>query len=525
MPARITFLAILLGVEILAGSMAFDGAGVAGGAGGPLDVLKSWGAWVLRWAVAALFLFGGFAFLQGRVLKAERLGPVIRPGWLGAHVAALAAFAAMSASIYGGHSRSGLAVIPWAFFGLLAVAAAAFTTLPPAAWSAWRRETGSLWLTASGTAALACWLGAASQRFWQPVTALTFTLTQFLLSLVTNDLITQPERFRIGTSKFTVIISQECSGLEGMGMMLIFALLWLVLFRNDLRFPHAFLLLPVGVAAIYLLNVLRIFALVVIGNAGWREIAVRGFHSQAGWIAFCLVALGILLASSRLKWLSARPAPEDHAFEYPSAPYLAPFMAILAAGILSQAMTADFEWTYSLRLLAAAICLWTFRRRYLEIDWRFGKLAVFAGCCVFLIWIGIDRLLNGGQGHTSMPSELMRASVPLQLAWLGTRIAGSVLAVPVAEELSFRGFGYRRLISADFQTVPWRSWRWMALGVSSLLFGAMHGRLWFAGIAAGAIYAWVMVRRGRLGDSIAAHATTNALLAAYVSIFDRWDLW
>lgn len=34
-----------------------------------------------------------------------------------------------------------------------------------------------------------------------------------------------------------------------------------------------------------------------------------------------------------------------------------------------------------------------------------------------------------------------------------------------------------------------------------------------------------MLRRGRIGDAVLAHATTNALLAAYVLVFHQWQLW
>ena len=38
-------------------------------------------------------------------------------------------------------------------------------------------------------------------------------------------------------------------------------------------------------------------------------------------------------------------------------------------------------------------------------------------------------------------------------------------------------------------------------------------------------YAWAMYRRGRVGDAILAHATTNALIAAVVLILGNWNLW
>ena len=233
----------------------------------------------------------------------------------------------------------------------------------------------------------------------------------------------------------------------------------------------------------------------------------------------------LLTAPRGIPWLSAAPLLHHTPVEYPAAPYLLPFLALMAAGILSQAMTANFEWPYALRLFGAAAALWFFRHRYRRIDWHFSWTAVAAGIVVFLVWIAVDRLVHGSPGPTGMPLELAQASSAVQFAWLSARIAGAVLAVPIAEELAFRGFGLRKLVDADFDLVPWRSWNWFALGGSSILFGALHGGLWLAGITAGAAYGWLMIRRGRLGDSVAAHATTNAVLAAYVLSTGRWDLW
>jgi membrane protease YdiL (CAAX protease family) len=55
-------------------------------------------------------------------------------------------------------------------------------------------------------------------------------------------------------------------------------------------------------------------------------------------------------------------------------------------------------------------------------------------------------------------------------------------------------------------------------------FGALHGR-WLAGTLAGLCYALALYRRGRLGDAVLAHATTNALIAADVLATGTWSLW
>ena len=100
-----------------------------------------------------------------------------------------------------------------------------------------------------------------------------------------------------------------------------------------------------------------------------------------------------------------------------------------------------------------------------------------------------------------------------------------MITVPVAEELAFRGFLIRRFLSSDIDALPPQSFTWLSLGLTSIAFGILHGNLWFAGILAGLLYAWALLRRGQLGEAIIAHATTNALLAAYVLLFHKWHLW
>ena len=111
-----------------------------------------------------------------------------------------------------------------------------------------------------------------------------------------------------------------------------------------------------GVVALFLLNAVRLTALILIGDAGAPRIALGGFHSQAGWISFNIVALGLAVAARRVAWISrvasittapisnasisqvsnfnvparsvlAVPAGgiEDAPYENPAATYLVPF--------------------------------------------------------------------------------------------------------------------------------------------------------------------------------------------------------
>jgi CAAX prenyl protease-like protein len=142
---------------------------------------------------------------------------------------------------------------------------------------------------------------------------------------------------------------------------------------------------------------------------------------------------------------------------------------------------------------------------------------------VFVIWMGLEWAMGNTDTGPAIPNSLEKMPACFAAAWIAFRVFGSVIMVPIAEELAFRGYVLRRLISADFDKVSPR-FTWLSFLLSSLLFGALHGR-WLAGTVAGMFYAWAMYRRGKVGDAILAHATTNALIAADVLILGNWKLW
>jgi CAAX prenyl protease-like protein len=104
------------------------------------------------------------------------------------------------------------------------------------------------------------------------------------------------------------------------------------------------------------------------------------------------------------------------------------------------------------------------------------------------------------------------------------RIIGAIVTVPIAEELAFRGYAIRKLISVDFESEPPGTFTWLSFAVTSILFGVLHGN-WVAGTVAGGGFAIALYRRDALSDAIVAHATANALLAAYVLATHSWSLW
>jgi len=150
---------------------------------------------------------------------------------------------------------------------------------------------------------------------------------------------------------------------------------------------------------------------------------------------------------------------------------------------------------------------WSGRRR----DW----VAVFA------IWIGIQRA-SGGLDTGSPFRALAGMPVGWAAFWLVFRLLGSVVTAPIAEELAFRGYLLRRLISADFDRLPFPVLPvFLFPFLSAIRCPAWQLAGWHSGrdvLRLGALPAC------RVADAIVAHATTNALIAAVVLISKNGSL-
>ena len=528
---RLVWLVILFALELTAISVWLDAASLSKSEYFLPHLMFYWGAWILRGVVAFSFLFLIFTYLRdpaGLAQRFRRTAAVnVRSGLLAGHILSLAVLVAVARPLFTTERLS-----PWGnglaagflISGLLAIALATLALLPLEVWRDLLGGSGYVWAYASVGAAMVCWLGSGLRLLWGPSTRLTFQIVQIFLRPFLATMVSDPAAAIIGSPSFRAYIEPQCSGLEGMGLMLVFSILWLWLCRRELRFPQAVLLIPIGVGAAFLLNAFRIAALVLIGNAGAVTIATGGFHSQAGWIGFNLIALGLVIASRHAKWISREPvestSTKTEGGENPSAVYLAPFAALLAAGMVSRAASGQFEWLYPIRICAVAAVLWFFRRSYAKLDWSFGWLGAATGAAVFAMWIGIDRFTASGAVSGLVPGQGIG-----WLAWLALRVVGAAITVPIAEELAFRGYLLRRIDAADFENVSFGKVSQMALAVSSVAFGLMHGNRWIAGSLAGLAYGLVVRRGGRIGEAVAAHAVTNALLAVWVIARGAWGLW
>ncbi|MFN2202301.1 MAG: exosortase E/protease, VPEID-CTERM system [Caldilineaceae bacterium] len=450
--------------------------------------------------------------------------------WAVLHVVAMFAFVWLTALGFGTGTHSPNPSFGWLIAWLMAGATNAVAWLrivaPTQAWVDLLRTQGPYLALALAAGTVAWFGGVLAQQLWEPLAEGTLRLSAQLLSLIYSDITYLPAQRILGSTSFTVEIAAPCSGYEGIAVVTAFVAIYLWLFRHDLRFPRALVLFPLGIACVWLANVLRIAALVVIGDRISPEVAGRGFHSNAGWITFLLVTFALLAVSHR--WLSvgglnfARAPAASQANRSPEVPLLVPFIALAATAIVVAAVSDGVAVLYPLTVVVTAATLWSFRRAYRA---AFGPLNWYPfaiGIFVFLIWL----LLVPGSSSEGQRLAQRLSEWPLWLAyvWIGFRLVGSVVTVPFAEELAFRGYLIRKLASGNIEESRPGVFTWPSFIISSVLFGLLH-ESFLAGAIAGGAFAVALYRRGKVGDAILAHMTTNLLIGLTVIVAGHWGLW
>ncbi len=213
-------------------------------------------------------------------------------------------------------------------------------------------------------------------------------------------------------------------------------------------------------------------------------------------------------------------------------PYVVPFCAFLAFLAARRFSPFPLEWTQALQFGIVLILLVTLSRGVIPPRISNPVGSVLLGVAVFVIWIAPDVVWPGyrqvwlfhngivGAAESSLPHA---ASGNATLVLF--RVLSSVLNVPVLEELFWRGWLLRWVISTDFRRVPLGSYSARSFWFVAILFSSEHGPYWDVGLAAGILYNWWMIRTRSLSDCMLAHAVTNACLAWYVLARDQWQYW
>lgn len=221
-------------------------------------------------------------------------------------------------------------------------------------------------------------------------------------------------------------------------------------------------------------------------------------------------------------------------------PRVVPFLIFLGLTFCQgQIGEASRYWIYLAKTLVGGWMLWAVWDLVPECRWKIGWEAVLVGIAVCVVWVGLDPYvpsLNdilvkfGLSKPKATPDPMWNPHAFFgpgsAMAWFFVivRILGSSVVVPPLEETFYRGFVYRFIANPDFEKHPLSRFHPLGFFVTAAVFGLAHNE-WLAGILCGMAYQWLVLRKGRLGDAMAAHAITNFLLGLWVVNREAWKFW
>jgi exosortase E/protease (VPEID-CTERM system) len=393
-------------------------------------------------------------------------------------------------------------LLSWPSLALVSVGLAARATAPLEAWWSLFKRRSRLLLTAVCVGALAWTAGSWSQGELREVLRLpTLRVAYALLYPFAEGAYIAPQAFQFGTAHFGVDLAPGCSGLDGIGLVSVFTAAWLVWQRSELRFPRALLLLPIGIAASWLLNAARLAALVLIGEHASGQAAVAGFHSVAGLVFFCATAIGVIALGTSRPFQRSTARDKSPWLDITAA-YVLPLVLWIGVGLLATAFPVDAGLRLALRCLVVLASLVAVHRQLADLvrapSWAGAGVSI---ACIALAW-ALPR---------SVQADLMVQHDPGDAVHGALAMAAALVVAPVVEELAFRGYLLRRIASPHFERVAPRAAGPIGIAISTILFGILHPA-WHAGIAFGLLYAVAYLARGRLIDAVLAHAVSNLAL-------------
>lgn len=218
-------------------------------------------------------------------------------------------------------------------------------------------------------------------------------------------------------------------------------------------------------------------------------------------------------------------------------PYVTPFVLYL---LFSQ-VASYYNELYPLLYIATVImvsgaAMYLLSGRYIVQPHKKVLPGIFVGLLGIALWILLTNSHLDETVISFLPAWLQPEhrlgfnpfediSNPL-LMWFFIlfRSLGLVLLVPVVEEIFWRGFLLRWVISADWQgqaigVFTLRSFAWVVF-----LFTLAHPE-WFAAAAYCILINLLLYWKKDLWLCIVAHATTNLTMVAYILMTDSWELW
>ena len=183
-------------------------------------------------------------------------------------------------------------------------------------------------------------------------------------------------------------------------------------------------------------------------------------------------------------------------------------------------------WIYPAQTIFCGVLLIRFWREY---EFRAARRIIFSAAIallVFALWISPQTLLGFPPRLDGFNPEIFAGQQAAYWTTIIFRFLRLVVVVPLVEEIFWRGFLLRYLISEQFYAIPVGTFSWLSFAVVTIGFGLAHSQAdWIPALITGALYNCVAYRTKNLGSCVATHAMTNLLLGLWIMKTGQWGFW
>jgi len=196
-----------------------------------------------------------------------------------------------------------------------------------------------------------------------------------------------------------------------------------------------------------------------------------------------------------------------------------------------------YAWTYpAVVILAGAGTVALLYGRQILRPHRHVAAGVAAGLVGIALWIFLSHLQLERYLSALLPEALQPkgrvafdpftsiANPGARWAFVGFRLVGLVLVVPIAEELFWRGFLLRWLISPNWQEQRLGQFSGFSFAGVVVVFTLAHPE-WLAAAVYCALLNGLIYWKRDLWTCVVAHGVSNLVLAIYILSTQHWELW
>lgn len=151
----------------------------------------------------------------------------------------------------------GLIAIVWIIGVSLLLVGSVLMVAPGSRWKVFLQTGGIAFLPVMLAGALAPLVAMQARSVWQGdvLSGWTFEMVLRVMEWWGQPVQTLEGSKIIGSQDFMINVAPSCSGIEGLALTTIFSLIYLTFFREDLRFPRALIILPIGLCLSWLLKI------------------------------------------------------------------------------------------------------------------------------------------------------------------------------------------------------------------------------------------------------------------------------